>query len=421
MKKNLVLTALSALMALFFYSNVIAQGEINNKYSNILVLSKAVEALGKLGDAQARDVLGRGLKSEEYFIRAYSAEALSRLNDNTAIPLLKELAGDKNYLVRITVMKALVKLSKLSPAQRAAGEAEFNPEELLLGFLNDKDPSVRAAAVMQLGDFQDKYLPLLYAVLLKDESYLVREKIIGVLGGNKFYPAAGYIIQALEEANYQVRLAACYAVFHLRGKAAITLLRKRLNDESVFVAAAARELLGLLQDNSLLKLFREDTESRKPEIRGSSYVALANLKDLDILPVVLKAVVSTESPLSVKISAARSLATLKPYIIEQASKSLAGSKAKNLLTENIGVDYKINGRRLVSILLEALQDEENPLHAESALILGKLNEEASLPVLRQALFQKDPETVARVAYVLGELRDKRAVSYLIEVCSKYGL
>lgn len=421
MKKNLALTALLVLMALFFYSHVIARGEINNKYSNILVLSKAVEALGKLGDAQSKDVLGRGLKSEEYFIRAYSAEALSLLNDNTAIPLLKELAGDKNYLVRITVMKALVKLSKLSPAQRAAAEAEFNPEELLLGFLNDKDASVRAAAAMQLGDFQDKYLPLLYGILLKDESYLVREKIIGVLGSNKFYPAAGYIIQALEDANYQVRLAACYALFRLRGKEAITLIRKRLNDESVFVAAAARELLGLLQDNSLLKLFREDTESKKPEIKGSSYVALANLKDLDILPVLLKAVVSTESPLLVKISAARSLATLKPYIIEQASKSLAGSKAKNLLTENIGVDYKIKGRRLISILLEALQDEENPLHADSALILGKLNEEASLPVLRQALFQEDPETVARVAYVLGELRDKRAVSYLIEVCRKYGL
>ena len=113
---------------------------------------------------------------------------------------------------------------------------------------------------------------------------------------------------------------------------------------------------------------------------------------------------------------------LKPYINEIFNKTIVSSKLNTVLaSENLQMDYIINGQSLVSIFTDALKDAKNPLFEDAPLVLNELKEEISLPSLRQSLLQDDPDFVATVAYVLGNLGDKEAGDYLIEVCRKYGM
>lgn len=385
------------------------QAKGDDRVSKILVATRIVEALGKLGSLKASDVLLEALKSNEFFIRAYAVGALGRLNDKEAIPfLLKMVVSDKNYLVRISTTKALVELGQL------------DAEKSLLNFLNDTDPAVRANAVEQLGGTTEKCLSRLVKVLSEDKSFFVRIKAIEQLGINKFEPAATYIRQALEDENGEVRQAACFAIGQFGDRRDIPLLIERLGDKGIFVRPTAKEALSKLGESSLIKLFWQDIEDEDPLLRGSSYVALANLKDINILPVLLKEIVAPENPTLVRVAAARALMILKPYVSELVDIALSLSKAGVISLENLDLSYKVNGRNLVAVVIEALEDEKNPLHKDAPFILKELKDNTALPALRQALYRNDPNIVANVAYVLGELQDKDAVNNLIEVYKRYG-
>lgn len=418
MRKNALAAAMFIVSLLLFCPGAIAENEVKNliklgkgdRFAKILVSGKAVEALGKIGDPKAKDVLIQGLKSEEFFIRAYAAEALGRLKDKAAIPYLKDLVNDKNYLVRILAVKALVTLG------------ETNLETLLLSFLSDKDPAARTAVVGQLMDSGDKYAHLLFQMLLKEDAYPVREGIIKLLGENKFQPAREYIIQALKDENLYVRQAAIEAAYKIPGgkQSPVLEIKKLLTDKDTLVRGKVKKTLSLTGDKLLSKLFWQEIDDKDPYLRASSYIALANLKDINILPIVLKAIVDPENPILVKSEAARSLVILKPYVLETVKKSLMNYKKESLSIENLEINYKVNGQELTAQFVEALMDKKNPLHKDSPLIINQLSARLGLPVMRQALLQMDSETAAVSAYVLGELNDKDAVGCLIELCEKYG-
>jgi HEAT repeat protein len=97
------------------------------------------------------------------------------------------------------------------------------------------------------------------------------------------------------------------------------------------------------------------------------------------------------------------------------------AKSNILSSQNLELSYKVDGKNLLSRIINALEDNTNPLHSDSVFILGELMDDSSLPALRQALSQTDPEIVANAAYVLGLFQDKKAVPYLINVCKNYDL
>jgi HEAT repeat protein len=429
MKKVTSITLAIYLCFLFFHTSLFAlqqnnkpvKPQLDPKYARIIVCSKALEALGRIGDPRMKDVLTSGLKNKEFLIRASAAEALSRLGDKKTIPLLKESLKDENYMVRILATKALLKL----------GEADM--EKPLLEFLNSNEASVRAAVVEQLGQFKDKYLSRLAGVLLKDSSYLVRLRAIQQLGINRFNPALPLIQQALSDPNPKIRQVACIAVGQINDIRMLDFVMGMLNDGEAIVRSAAKEGVTMLKskrgklasvtgegegEDRLRILLRKDLDNKDSALRISSFVGLANLGDETILPLLLKEVVFPGNTTLVKKGAARALRILKPYVIGLFDRV---AKSSVISSENLELEYKANGENLLSLMINALKDDASPLHSDSVFVLGELKDNASLPALRQALSQGDPDIVANVAYVLGLFQDKEAVPYLIKVCNSYGL
>jgi hypothetical protein len=171
------------------------------------------------------------------------------------------------------------------------------------------------------------------------------------------------------------------------------------------------------KDEFLIQL-RNDLDSQDPVLRISSFVGLANLKDITILPLLLKEVILVQNSTLVKKGAARALRILQPYLADFLDKA---TKSSVISSVNLELSYRVNNQNLLWLIINALEDSANPLHADSVFILAELKDADSLPALRQALFQEDPEIVANTAYVLGLFQDKKAVNDLINVCNRYGL
>jgi HEAT repeat protein len=92
-----------------------------------------------------------------------------------------------------------------------------------------------------------------------------------------------------------------------------------------------------------------------------------------------------------------------------------------LAVENLGVNYKVNGKDLALTFIDALKDNKSPLYQDAPFVIASLQERSALPVLREKLFDDDPEMVAAAAYCLGTFQDKDSVNSLIKVSKKYGL
>lgn len=409
---------------IFSFSSLAMTSAKTKPYGKVLVYTMAVDALGKIGDAKAKPYLVAALKSKESFVRAYAARALGRLQDKTAIPALKKLVNDKHYLVRIMAVKALVMLG------------DKDAEKTLLAFLRDKNEAVRSTTVYQMQEFGVKFVPALLQVLVEEKNPLVRAKIIEqlnnealpVIGGEAGKAAADIdsrlqaVRQAFDDKNWEERQAACYAIGVFKDKKSIPLLMNKLRDESIYVRATAKESLGKLGEKSLTKFFWQEIDDKNPILKVSSFVALANLKDTSIIPVLLKETVNPENSIQVRKGTVKSLMMLKPYVYKILDDDFSRSRRySHLSSNNLGISYRIKDRDLASIFIYALKNPKDPLYNDAPFVLAELHEQLVWPFLRSSLFDNDPDVVANTAFVLGELQDKEAVDDLIKVCKKYRL
>jgi len=383
-------------------------------YATILVSTMIFDALGKIGDPNAVPLLTKGLKNKEFFIRAYAAQALGRLGDKKAVSLLLGVVNDKNYLVRVTAVKSLIKLGNPGMKQR------------LLEFLKDEDVAVRTAAISHLDELGDTFIPVIEQVIASEKDPVVRAKAVEQLDKTKaatgtlsaeegIDPHIVIARRSLEDPDWQLRQAGCIALARLEDKKSIPLLIERLGDESPYVRAAAKETLAKLGETSLIKFFWQDINETDSVLKASSFIALAYLKDINVIPVLLKESVAAGTPPLVRKEAVRALVLLKPYLSKLLDDSLMISHLNDIISsDNLEVAYRINGKSLTEVFIRALKDPDDPLHYDAPLVLIELNDPAALPGLREALSTDDPDIVAACAFALGELCDTQATDVLMK-------
>jgi HEAT repeat protein len=95
--------------------------------------------------------------------RLFIIQALGRLKERNAVPLLSKLLGDKNSVLRTAALDALGKIQ------------DPNSVESILPLLFDDDPSIRAQAIHTLGEIGDPRAMGRISLLLADKDPFVKE------------------------------------------------------------------------------------------------------------------------------------------------------------------------------------------------------------------------------------------------------
>jgi HEAT repeat protein len=95
----------------------------------VVVRSRAISALGEVGDNRALSPLGASLQDSDSLTRAGAAGALGKLDGEAVLTVLLPLLKDTDPLVRETAASALGKLKRPEalPALRDAARAELKP------------------------------------------------------------------------------------------------------------------------------------------------------------------------------------------------------------------------------------------------------------------------------------------------------
>ena len=125
-----------------------------------------LQALGKVGDESALPVILNAAKDSNSTIRRYAVSALADMGDIRATDTLIEALGDSETDIRVEAVMALGKLR------------DKRADSVLIALLDDADMSVRAQAVISLGHIgSERALPLLNRMMENESGEWMRRYI----------------------------------------------------------------------------------------------------------------------------------------------------------------------------------------------------------------------------------------------------
>ncbi|PZO42069.1 MAG: hypothetical protein DCF17_09485 [Shackletoniella antarctica] len=202
----------------------IYKGLENDLYNNLR--SKAIIALGKLGDSRVREDLIKLLK------RKWFDATLTRIDRFHVFEALKEVANSSTFL-------ALTDLLRVSNSEDRWQAVEFLGDfgnetviATLILMLNDENSTVQWKAVEALGKLDpQKVMPEIREFLGQSQEIRVQQAAIEVLGYFKNELAISLLLEALADANANVRCAAANSLTKLSGSDASSYTQRVLCNE----------------------------------------------------------------------------------------------------------------------------------------------------------------------------------------------
>lgn len=222
--------------------NSAAQRALSQVVENTLESEKvriaAIDALGTM-KADSIDVLTAAANSESKDVRRSAVRALGESRDTRALAVLFVALSSDDSLVRTEATDAIEKIS-------AGGRRS---RKLLIGNLENRQPSVRAEAAEKLSAFPAEDVAQALAAHLADPDPKVRNAIIATLTGFKEEPLVRSVIAALDFPNEEAK------------KGAIIVLGRQGRSEQ-------REKITTMATNPRLRT----------DVRAEAVRALANLK-----------------------------------------------------------------------------------------------------------------------------------------------
>jgi len=267
---------LSALLALCFWKDartweVLALGV---KDADPKIAAVAAAALGDFGDPRAVPCLEQALANQDFDMHAAVLLALGKLgrppkDDGERAWLL--FAGRKwseaAQLAPANLWAVLSALHGAPQAQQAADDnfygfftwggglvCDAQGGEALRAGLADPDGDICAVFVAALGRGKDPAAMPLLLEFLKDERPEVRATAAGALGAIGQSSVVPALAEALRDGNEQVRASAALALGHIGQSSAVPALAEALCDENEQVRASAVAALGWIRDARVFPL-----------------------------------------------------------------------------------------------------------------------------------------------------------------------
>lgn len=237
------------------------------------VRAAAVEALGDLRDRRAAPDLAELLEDSEGFVAAKATKVLAKVGDKSVVPLL-ERAVKKHPGITQVVLKALGSW-ELRRTRKA--------DEIIRRFTSDKNPDVRAEAVLSLARDDERPAFEEVAAALKDKSvrvrkaavkglrYLIKQKTLAKYldkGGlpEGYKEVRGTLIGFLKAKDQTLRLETVHTLCYFHDwEPTRNQLPKFILHEDKDIRAEAFEVLAFLPGKQMLELVRARARHKQIE------------------------------------------------------------------------------------------------------------------------------------------------------------
>ena len=248
---------------------------------------KVVEALVKIGKP-AVPALVDALKDSDYWVRWQAAEALGKIEDNSAVPALTEALLDNDHYVRERAVEALVKIGK--PAA-----------PVLINVLKDGNERLRQHAVKVLGEIRDKsVVPALQAALKDNDDGVCGQAAISLIkiGEARLLikigePAISALVAALksDQKNQVVHEQIVEALVKI-GKPAVPALTVALKGSNSEVRGNAAWALGRIGDNFAVPALIDMLKEGDSWMRQRAAEALGEIGDSSAISALIDALMA---------------------------------------------------------------------------------------------------------------------------------
>jgi len=237
----------------------------NGADSNVVLIQKIGE--GRVADEEQVRFLLERLEEGNVEERVSAAWALGQTGRTDALPELTRAATDgSNSDVRINAIASIDLLGGETAAPA------------LLGFLEDEDEQVRAAALRGLADSPNPEVVSRVGPLLVDGGDATRSLAVDVLGSCGSPEAIPFLAQAADDADFDVRTRVAFAMGKLRDPTALPTLVAMLDDERWEVRANAVQALGMIGDRSARSAVEPLTDDPNSMVRQTADAALEKLR-----------------------------------------------------------------------------------------------------------------------------------------------
>ncbi|MEZ5313725.1 MAG: HEAT repeat domain-containing protein [Thermoanaerobaculia bacterium] len=225
------------------------------------VRQAAVEALAEIGASSARSAIEARLSDPDADVRESAADALEEIGTSASVGALERALGDPSWSVREEVLETLGEIGGPSAARAATSAAD------------DVNANVRAEAAQILGENPSGRAIEALSSLAGDPDFRVREEAVEALGRSGDARGRAALRTAIADPHPGVRAAAAEALGELQHSGDREILEKALADGHWRVREAAVEALSELGDEAAVPAIRRLSGIRAPMFGGGGRFA----------------------------------------------------------------------------------------------------------------------------------------------------
>ncbi len=317
-------------------------------------------------------------KTEHRLIKFAAIQALGKLADKRATPLLISVAGGKDEDFAKSSIEALGESSDKSAVEPLLSMLENNKL--------DKLHSNIADVLRKLAD--NSHLDALVKIASQPKAMGAPEATRAI-GGIESPEAVSALVTLSSKGQEEVRQTACQELAESDTPEVLNALKTACVDPAAKVRQAAIQAIAKIDNKDRKTALKEALQNPNGDVQENAVKSLVKLEVNEAYPEIAEILQNKKVDQSVRVAAAKALGEIKfDAAVESLIPSLKDEfpKVRKAAAEALG---KIGDSRAVEHLIGALQDQDIDVRSEAAKALGELKAPESIEPLIEALKDKN--------------------------------
>ncbi|MFQ5631607.1 MAG: ThuA domain-containing protein, partial [bacterium] len=367
------------------------------------IVAAAIAALAEIGSTEAAGALAASKNHipEELDARFFDALLVC------ANQLQKDGQREKAMALYRDLYRSAAPVAFRSAALRGLAQADsVNAGKIIIEAFRSEAPEIRVAAIRMVSEIQSPVAVKTIAADLPNLPAAARLQLLAALAERGEPDLKNAAVQALQDEQTEVRMAALKALARLGDASTAILLAKYASSHTGTEAKTARESLYRLRGEEVDRIIVKNIPASASTVKTELLRAAGARRILSSAAVVLDGA-GDPSP-EVRLAAIRTLrvigsSTELSTLVDFLLKPKEGNE-RNELELTIAALAKTNLR--AGIVLDALPKVKTVTARTSLLsVLGKIGDQAALPELRKSLRDSNIEIKSAAIRALSEWPD----------------